>query len=327
MKAIICNDLTGYQDLSLENIERPKEITDNEVIVDVHMAALNFFDTLITKGKYQVKPDLPFSPGGEISGKITQLGSSVTDFEVGDRVMAYIGHGGIREQVIVAEKQLVKLPGEVSDEVAASLSITYGTAMHGLMDQGEYKKGDLIAVLGAAGGAGLAAVEIAKAMDLAPLAIASSEEKLNLAKDHGAVDGILSTIPDLKAKLKSFNDNKGLDGVYDCVGGELAEPSLRALRWKGRYLVVGFAAGEIPKIPLNLIMLKGIHVSGVFWGRFIEEQPVDFQRHMKQLLAWCHEGKLRPHIESIYPIEKTVEALSLIADRKATGKILIEVKP
>jgi NADPH2:quinone reductase len=326
MKAIICNDLTGYQDLSLETIEGPKEIAGNEVIVDVHMAALNFFDTLITRGKYQFKPGLPFSPGGEISGKITKKGSSVTGFEVGDRVMAYIGHGGIREQVIVAEKQLVKLPDDVSDEVAASLSITYGTAMHGLMDQADFKKGDFIAILGAAGGAGLAAVEIAKAMELTPIAIASSEDKINLAKEHGAVDGVLSTTPDLKTKLKSLNNNSGLDGVYDCVGGELAEPSLRALKWKGRYLVVGFAAGEIPKIPLNLIMLKGIHVSGVFWGRFIDEQPEDFQDHMRQLLAWCQDGKLRPHIETVYPIEKTVEALSIIADRKATGKILIQVK-
>lgn len=326
MKAIICNDLTGYQDLSLENIEGPNEIAENEVIVDVHMAALNFFDTLITRGKYQFKPDLPFSPGGEISGKITQKGSSVSGFEIGDRVMAYIGHGGIREQVIVTEKQLVKLPDDVSDEVAASLSITYGTAMHGFMGQADFKKGDFVAILGAAGGAGLAAVEIAKAMDLAPIAIASSEDKINLAKEHGAVDGVLSTIPDLKAKLKSLNNNSGLDGVYDCVGGDLAEPSLRALKWKGCYLVVGFAAGEIPKIPLNLIMLKGIHVSGVFWGRFIEEQPKDFQDHMRQLLAWCQEGKLSPHIESVYPIEQTVEALSIIADRKATGKILIQVK-
>ena len=326
MKAIICKDLTGYKGLSLETIEAPKEIADNEVIVEVHMAALNFFDTLITRGKYQVKPELPFSPGGEISGRIIKKGSVVTGFEIGDRIMAYVGHGGIREQVIVSEKQLVKLPDDVSDEVAASVSITYGTAMHGLMDQGDFKKGDYVAVLGAAGGAGLAAVEIAKAMELAPVAIASSEEKLQLAKDHGAVDGVLSTIDDLKGKLKSYNDGKGLDGVYDCVGGDLAEPSLRALKWKGRFLVVGFAAGDIPKIPLNIIMLKGIHVSGVFWGRFIEEQPEDFKHHMKQLLAWCQEGKLRPHIEAVYPIEKTVDALSIIADRKATGKLLIKVK-
>ncbi len=326
MKAIICKDLTGYKDLTLETIEPPKNIAENEVIVEVHMAALNFFDTLITRGKYQFKPDLPFSPGGEISGKIIEKGSAVTGFEIGDRIMAYVGHGGIREQVVVSEKQLVKLPDDVSDEVAASVSITYGTAMHGLMDQGNFEKGDYVAVLGAAGGAGLAAVEIAKAMELSPIAIASSEDKLELAKKHGAVDGVLSTIDDLKGKLKSYNNGKGLDGVYDCVGGDLAEPSLRALKWKGRFLVVGFAAGEIPKIPLNLIMLKGIHVSGVFWGRFIEEQAEDFTEHMKQLLAWCQEGKLSPHIEKIYPIEETVDALSIIADRKATGKLLIKVK-
>ena len=326
MKAIICDELTGFEALKLETIEAPKEFADNDVIIEVHMAALNFFDTLITRGKYQYKPDLPFSPGGEISGTIIQKGKSVKNFEIGDRIMAYIGHGGIREQVVVNDKQLIKLPDDVSDEIAASLSITYGTAMHGLMGQADFQKGDKVAVLGAAGGAGLAAVEIAKAMELTPIAIASSEEKIDLAKKHGAIEGVLSTIPNLKETLKAYNDNQGIDGVYDCVGGELAEPSLRALKWKGHYLVVGFAAGEIPKIPLNLIMLKGIHVSGVFWGRFIEEQQEDFKSHMKLLLEWCREGKVNPHIEAIYPIEKTIEAIGILAERKAIGKILIEVK-
>lgn len=326
MKAIICNELTGFENLKLETIEAPQEIADNEVIVDVHMAALNFFDTLITRGKYQFKPDVPFSPGGEISGTISKIGPSVTNFKIGDRVMAYIGHGGIREQVVASEKQCIKLPDDVSDEVAASLSITYGTAMHGLLGQADFRKGDKVAVLGAAGGAGLAAVEIAKAMELTPIAIASSEDKINLAIKHGASEGVLSTIPNLKETLKAHNDGNGIDGIYDCVGGDLAEPSLRALKWKGHYLVVGFAAGDIPKIPLNLIMLKGIHVSGVFWGRFIEEQPEDFKDHMRLLLEWCRQGKLNPHIEAVYPIEQTIEGISILAKRKAIGKILIDVR-
>lgn len=325
MKAIICNDLTGYENLTLETIDEPTDISETQVIINVKMAALNFFDTLITRGKYQVKPDLPFSPGGEVAGIITQKGSAVKSVDVGERVMAYIGYGGLREQIVVDASQLVKLPDNVSDEVAASLSITYGTAMHGIMDRGQFKKGEAIAILGAGGGAGLAAVEIAKAMDLTPIAVASNEEKINLAIKHGASIGLNSETQDLKKELKAFNNNTGIEGVYDCVGGDLAEPSLRALNWNGRYLVVGFASGEIPKIPLNLVMLKGIHVSGVFWGRFIEEQPDDFKTHMKQLLLWCDEGKVSPHIEAVYDLDQTVEALSQIADRKSTGKIIIRL--
>lgn len=322
MRAILCKDLTGYQNLTLNEVETPAP-APNEALVKVTVTALNFFDTLITKGEYQFKPELPFSPGGEIAGTIEQLGANVKGLNIGDRVMAYIGSGGLREQIAVSSEKLFKIPDDVSDEVAASLSITYGTAMHGLIDRAALKPNQTVAITGAAGGAGLAAVEIARAIGANPIAIASSDAKINLAKDHGASAGIVSGDETLKQKLKAFNEGEGVDVIYDCVGGELAEPTLRALKWNGRYLVVGFASGDIPKIPLNLVLLKGIHISGVFWGRFIKEQPDDFKNHIHQLLVWSQNKILNPHIEAIYPLEQTIEALGVLANRKATGKILI----
>ncbi len=325
MRAILCKELTGHKHLTLEQIEAPVPAED-EVLINVSVCALNFFDTLITKGKYQFKPDLPFSPGGEIAGTIEKTGKNVSSFQIGDRVMAYIGSGGLREQITVSADKLFKIPDKVSDEVAASLSITYGTAMHGLVDRAGLKKDQTVAVSGAAGGAGLAAIEIASAIGANPIAIASSEEKINLAKKHGAIGGILSGDATLKQQLKTFNNGEGVDVIYDCIGGEFAEPALRALKWNGRYLVVGFASGDIPEIPLNLVLLKGIHISGVFWGRFIKEQNEDFRNHINQLLKWSGEKVLNPHIEAVYPLEQSSEALDVLANRKAVGKILVSMK-
>lgn len=324
MRAILCQELTGYENLVLKEID-PPVAGPNDVLISVKYAALNFFDTLITRGKYQFKPDLPFSPGGEIAGEVLQTGENVTRFKVGDRVMSYVGSGGLREQITAPASKLIPIPEGVTDEVAASISITYGTAMHGLIDRAKLSSQQTIAVLGAGGGAGLAALEIAKAIGAKVVAVASSDEKLERAKKQGADILINSSNSDLKAELKALNEGAGIDVVYDCVGGDLAEPSLRALKWGGYYLVVGFASGEIPKIPLNLIMLKGIHVSGVFFGRYIEEQPQDFNNDMTQLLNWCNQGIVKPFIAESYPLEETILALSRLANRQATGKIVIEV--
>jgi len=324
MKAVLCKELTGYENLSLEDIDSPS-LGDDEVLIGVKIAALNFFDTLITKGKYQFKPDLPFSPSGEIAGIVRKVGRNVTGFDVNDRVMAYIGWGGLQEQIAVGAEKLTKIPSGVGDDVGAGLIITYGTAMHGLVDRAKVRRGDTVVVLGASGGAGLAAVEVAHALGARVIAVASDDEKLQLTKEHGADLTVNSKQQDLKTTLKSLTEGQGVDVVYDCVGGELAEPCLRAVKWNGRYLVVGFASGDIPAVPFNLIMLKGIHVQGVFFGRYLEEQPSDYQRDVGQLLKWVEEGAIRPHLEAVYPLTETKTALGILAQRKAKGKIVIQV--
>ena len=328
MKAVLCQSLTGYQDLTIESVT-PPEPGEKEALIDVKMVALNFFDTLITKGKYQFKPELPFSPGGEMAGVIAKNNDDSAALKAGDRVMGYPGWGALRQQITMPASKLIKLPDAISFETAASLMITYGTAMHGLADRAKASKGDLVAVLGAGGGAGLAAVEIAAALGATVIAIASDQPKLDLATKHGASLTLNSSSGDLKQSLKDIAKQNGkpggIDIIYDCVGGDLAEPSLRALSWGGRYLVVGFASGDIPKIPLNLVMLKGIHLQGVFWGRFIEEQPEDYTAHMQQLLTWVEEGTLTPHIDAVYPLAETVDALDRLASRKAQGKLLISL--
>ena len=327
MKAILCKSLDGYQSLVMEELGEP-ERAPGEALIEVKNVALNFFDTLITKGRYQFKPELPFSPGGEFAGVIKEIDENPEGLKAGDRVMAYPAWGALRQQLTISADKLIRLPDDISDEIAASLMITYGTAMHGLIDRANIKAGETVAILGAGGGAGLAAVEIAKAAGAYVVAVASSEERIELAKAHGAAIGLNSTTADLKTELKAIvsdSGRKGVDVVYDCIGDKYAEPALRALNWGGRFLVVGFAAGEIPHIPLNLIMLKGIHVQGVFWGRFIEQQPADFKAHMRQLLAWVQQGAVKPHIQKVFPLSETVAALEHLSARKALGKILIDV--
>ena len=269
MKAALCKSLDGPAGIVIEDIAPPKA-GPGQAVIAVKAAALNFFDTLITRGKYQVKPELPFSPSGEVAGLVESLGLGVEGFAVGDRVMACVGYGGAREKVAVAADALVPIPGGVSDEIAAGVSVTYGTAIHGLKDRAQLKPGETVAVLGAAGGAGLAAVEIAKLMGARVIAVASSEEKLAVCRAHGADEAVNYGADDLKAGLRALTGEAGVDVVYDCVGGPSSEAALRALGWHGRLLVVGFASGEIPKIPLNLLLLKGVAAIGVSWGEAVE---------------------------------------------------------
>ncbi len=324
MKALLCKALDGHKSLTVEDIPPPTR-APTDALIDVKLTALNFFDTLITKGQYQEQPPLPFSPGGEVAGVIRDCPEGNHGFNSGDRVMAYTSWGGLQQQLSLPVEKLIKIPDGISDEVAASLMITYGTAMHGLNERAALQSGQTVVILGAAGGAGLAALEIAKALEAKVIAVCSTDEKCDLTTKRGADMSLNSTTCDLKQELKQATNGKGVDAVYDCVGGALAEPALRALKWRGDYLVVGFASGEIPAIPLNIIMLKGAIVQGIFLGRFIKEQPKAFKAQVQQLLNWAKAGKVRPHIHKIYPLEETVEALDQLASRKAMGKILIDL--
>ncbi len=324
MKAVLCKSLEGPDGLKLEDIAAP-DAGPGEVRVRVTAIGLNFADTLITRGKYQSKPELPFSPGAEISGVVDQLGPGVSQPKAGTRVMAYTGWGGAREFVVIPANAAIAIPDGVSDDVAAGLSITYGTAVHGLKDRGQLQTGETVVVTGAAGGAGLAAVEIAKLMGARVIAVASSAEKLAVAKASGADDVVQFPGSNLKDAVKTLTGGKGADAVYDCIGGEAAEPLVRSLAWGGRFLVVGFAAGEIPKIPLNLLLVKGAAIAGVFWGESVRRDPAGHAVNMARLLRWVADGQLKPRIHAKFPLAQTADALRVLDRREAKGKVVVIV--
>lgn len=324
MKAALCKSLDGPSSIVIENLPDPRP-APGEVLIRVRTAALNFFDTLITRGKYQYKPELPFSPSGEVAGIVEEVGPGVAGFAPGERVMAYLGWGGARELVVADAARVVPLPDAVSDEVACGISITYGTAIHGLKDRGRVQPGETVAVLGASGGAGLAAVEIARLMGARVIAAGSTVDKLEPARQRGADALVGYASGDLKASLREAAGPGGLDVVYDCVGGAYAEPALRALAWQGRFLVVGFAAGEIPRLPLNLLLVKGCEAIGVFWGEAVKRDPEGHRRNMAQVLQWIAAGRLSPHIHGVYPLEEAAAAIMVLDRRQATGKVVIRV--
>lgn len=324
MRAVLCKRLDGPEALVIEDVP-PVEPGPGEIAVTVRVAALNFFDTLITRGKYQHKPELPFSPAGEIAGVVARVGKGVSGFQPGDRVAAYLGWGGARDEVIVTTEAAIPIPSGVADEVAAGVPITYGTAIHGLKDRANVQPNEWVAVTGAAGGAGLAAIEIAKVMGARVIAVASSEEKLAICRAHGADAVIDYGKEDLKQALRERTGGAGVDVVYDCVGGAAAEPALRALRWNGRFLVVGFASGDIPKFPLNLLLVKGVSVMGVFWGEAVKRDPAGHRANMEFVLRAVADGRLRPHVHGTYPLERIVEAIGALERREATGKVVVRV--
>jgi NADPH2:quinone reductase len=324
MRALICNALTGLESLSVETLPDPVPAPD-EVVVAVSHCGLNFFDTLIIRGQYQFKPEPPFSPGGELAGTIAALGSRVAGFAVGDRVAAYVTYGACRSHVAVPANRIVRIPNGVSDADAAGLLVTYGTSLHALKDRGALQAGETLVVLGAAGGAGLAAVKLGKLLGAKVIACASSADKLALAQASGA-DALLDyTQENLRDGLKRLTDGQGADVIYDPVGGGLAELALRAIAWKGRFLVIGFASGTIPKIPLNLTLLKGCDIRGVFWGAFAEKEPEANAANNAQLLRWTAEGKIRDEADEIVSLDQAKEAIARIAARQAKGKILIRM--
>lgn len=322
MRAVLCKEFGPPSSLVVEDISSPKA-GKGEVIVDVKAAALNFFDILIINNKYQFKPEMPFSPGAEIAGVISQIGAGVSGFEIGDRIMAYISHGGCREEVAVAADKLVKIPNQIDFKIAAGLTVTYGTTYHALKDRAELQAGETLAVLGASGGVGQSAVELGKVMGARVIAAASSDDKLEFCKSIGADDLINYSKENLKDSLKALTAGEGVDVIYDPVGADYSEQALRAIAWKGRFLVVGFAAGGIPKIPLNLTLLKGCQIVGVFWGAFIKRCPEEDRANTKQILQWVADGKLKPHIHHEYALEQTSEALEALANREVKGKVVI----
>lgn len=323
MRAALCKTYGGPELLEVDEVPDP-EPGPGEVLIAVEAAALNYFDTLIIRDKYQFKPKLPFPPSAEIAGRIERLGEGVTGYTPGERVMTYVGWGGAAEKAVAKAESIARLPDGVSSEVGAGLSVTYGTAMHGLIDRGRLKAGDSLVVLGASGGAGLAAVEVGARLGARVIACASSDSKLEVARAHGAAELVNYETADLKAVLKDLTGGKGVDVVYDCVGDKYAEPAVRSLGWDGRFLVVGFAGGEIPKLPLNLLLLKSASAVGVFWGAFLKQVPGGHARHMQQVLDWVAKGEIEPAIHGVYPLEKIAEALGAIERREAIGKVILK---
>jgi NADPH2:quinone reductase len=324
MKAILCRAFGPPETLELAEIEAPVA-GPGEVIVRVKAVGLNFFDTLIIEDRYQVKPPMPFSPGGELAGIVESVGPDCDWAQVGDRVAAYVTYGAARELIAVPEADLVQMPEGLSFELAASVAITYGTTLHALADRGEMKPGETLAILGASGGVGSAAIEIGKLLGGHVIACASSEEKLAFCRLKGADETIDYESEDLKARLKDLTDGIGVDIIYDAVGDRFTEPAVRALAWRGRHLVIGFAAGQIPKLPLNLLLLKGADSRGVFWGEFMAREPEAFAENFRRLMDWTAAGDLKTHIHAVYSLAETPAALTEIAGRRVMGKVIVTV--
>jgi NADPH:quinone reductase len=322
MKAVLAKAFGPLEQLVLEDAAS-KNPGPGELAIAVRACGVNFFDALIVQGKYQSRPPLPFSPGGEVAGVICGVGAGVTGLAEGTRVLAFTGHGGYAEEVIADAASVVALPEQMDFVTAAGFPITYATSYHALKDRGQLRSGETLLVLGAAGGVGLAAVEIGKIMGARVIACASSDEKLALAREHGADTLINYAASDLRERIREVTAGKGVDVVYDPVGGGYAEPALRSLAAGGRYLVIGFASGEIPRIALNLLLLKVVSLVGVFWGAFAKAQPQRNAANLAELLGWYTQGRLRPHVSATFPLERYREALDAVVQRQVLGKVVL----
>ena len=324
MKAIICKSFGPPSELLFDETSDPIP-SENEVLIKVHACGINFPDTLIIQGLYQFKPDFPFSPSGDIAGIVESVGANVKNFKPGDEVIAMATYGGMAEKAVANQAVCFPKPLGMPMVNAASFMIAYGTSYHALVDRAQLKEGETLLVLGASGGVGLSAVEIGKHLGAKVIAAASTEDKLALCKKHGADELINYTKVDLKAKVKELTNGKGVDVIYDPVGGDFSEKALRAIAWKGRHLVIGFAAGEIPKIPLNLALLKGCSIVGVFWGSFAQKNPKKNMQNTMELLKLFAKGVLKPHIHKVYSLEEGPVALQDMMDRKVKGKAVIQI--
>jgi NADPH2:quinone reductase len=322
VKAILCRRFGPADDLVLAEVPDPVPRL-GEIVAKVSSVGLNFFDTLIVAGKYQLKPPFPFSPGGEFAGVVETVGPGVTDFAPGDRVMGYTNFGAAAERVAVNASQIGKLPAELDFDRAAALTITYGTSYLALRYRAKLKSGETLAVLGASGGVGLAAVELGRLMGARVIACASTDDKVAFALAHGAHEGINYGKDNLREALKQRGGEHGIDVVYDPIGGPYSEQAVRSLAWEGRLLVIGFAAGDIPKLPLNLVLLKGCDILGVFWGAWVRHNNQEYREALDQLARWCVEGKLSCHVQKIYPLAETPQAIKALAERKVMGKLLV----
>jgi NADPH:quinone reductase len=321
MRAVLCRSLGPPGSLVLEDVPAP-EPGPGEVVVAIKACGVNFPDTLIIEGKYQFKPPLPFSPGGEVAGVVARVGEGVSSVRPGDRVIAVTGYGGFAEEVVADASRLIPLPESMDFPTGSALLFTYGTAQYALRDRAHVRAGETMLVLGAAGGTGLAAVEVGSVLGARVIAVASSDSKLELCRARGASETINYSTEDMRTRIKELTGGDGVDVVFDPVGGEHAEAAVRGTAWGGRYLVIGFVAG-IPRIPLNLVLLKSCSIVGVFWGAFVARDPARNRELLAELFAWHSEGKIAPHISATYPLEGAVDALNDLLERKALGKIVV----
>jgi NADPH2:quinone reductase len=322
MKALICAEYGPPQNLSVQEVAAPRP-GPGQVLVDVKASALNFPDGLMVQGLYQVKPPLPFTPGAELAGLVKELGAGVQGLAVGDRIIGFPGLGAFAEECVVSAERVMPLPAGMDFASGAALVLTYGTSLHALADCGRLQPGETLLVLGAAGGVGAAAVEIGKAMGARVIAAASSEDKLALCRQLGADATINYSSEDLRKRALELTEGRGIDVVYDPVGGDYTESALRAMAWRGRLLIVGFAAGEIPRIPLNLALLKERQLVGVYWGDSVKHDPRGHVKNMKQLMAWFAEKKIKPAVSEQVALAQAPDAIARILARQVKGKVVI----
>ncbi|HEY2773660.1 MAG TPA: NADPH:quinone oxidoreductase family protein [Candidatus Binatia bacterium] len=322
MRAVVCKEFGPPESLGVEQVPSPV-MSDSQVRVRIEACGVNFPDTLIIENKYQFKPSLPFSPGGEVAGVLSEVGAAVEGWNVGDRVIAMCGWGGFVEEMVVDPARLMRMPEGMDSVTAAGFTMTYGTSHYALKDRANLQRGETLLVLGAAGGVGLSAVEIGKAMGARVIAAASSADKLEVCRRYGADAVIDYSRESLKDKVKELTGGNGADVIYDPVGGDYFDAAFRTIAWEGRYLIIGFAAGRIPTLAMNLVLLKGCQVVGVFWGSFTARDPQANQRNLAELARWCADGTLKPLVSATYPLEEASTALRSMLDRKAVGKIVL----
>jgi len=324
VQAVLCHEFGPPESLRLETLDSPQP-GPNEVVVDVAAAALNFPDVLMIEGKYQSLPPFPFSPGGELAGVVSAIGAGVTSAKVGDRVFAGCGHGAMREQICLHEKQLRAIPDGMSFNQASGISTTYGTSYYALKQRAALQAGENLLVLGAGGGVGIAAVELGVAMGARVIAAASTEEKLAAARSAGAHDLLDYSDGNLKDKVKDLTDGKGADVIYDPVGGALFDQVMRCINWEGRVLVIGFAAGDIPQLPINLVLLKSCQVVGVFYGAFTARSPDAAAQNFREILSFYSAGKINPLVGQTFPLTDYAQAMRCLSERRAIGKVVLEL--
>ena len=332
MKALQCVELGMPDKLQINDVPDP-EILPGHILINNKAGSVNFPDVLMIQGLYQFQPELPFTPGGESSGIVEEIAEDVKNFKVGDRVFAMTGLGAFAEKIVVPETAAVKIPDSMSFETAAALPMTYGTSLYALKQRANLKKGETLLVLGAAGGVGLATVELGKAMGAKVIAAASTEEKINLCKEHGADEAFVypsgkldkDQQKELSSKIKELTGGVGANVIYDPIGNSYSEPCIRATAWDGRYLVIGFAAGEIPKIPINLALLKGMKIVGVFWGAWVGMFPEENKKNFEELFRLHSNGKINPEVSDSFSLDDGAQAIAHLKDRKAKGKVIIKI--
>ncbi len=324
MRAIVCKDWGEPADLELGELPEP-DLGPGQVRIRMRAAGVNFADIVLVRGQYQEKPELPFAPGLEGAGEILEVGDGVTDFEPGDRVMALTTTGGFAEQAVCDASTVFHTPDGMDDQTAAAFAVAYGTSHLALTHRANLQPGETVLVLGAGGGVGLTAIECAKAVGATVIAAASTDEKLALATERGADHTINYADADLRAEIRKLTDGNGVDVVYDPVGGDLATAAMRSMAWAGRFLVIGFASGDVPQFPANYLLVKNIAIVGVYWGAYRTKEPETMRAGFKELGQWWNEGKLKPHVSKVYPLAEAPAALAALEGRQATGRLVIDI--